>query len=140
VRHADIQYDACVSDPVTITLGTVAGLAITGPDEGCLNAIDTFTTDYVNGVDYVWSVIPADHGEIRSSDLNTVRVFWTQPGMATLRLQVCGVTIDKPFVVNALPAFGLTGPLAACPGTTVAVSTDQPTYDHAWSNDVGTGV
>ena len=63
--HTDIQYMTCGSEPVSINLSTAADLNIVGPDEVCLNNIDTFSTDYISGADYNWEIIPADHGEIR---------------------------------------------------------------------------
>jgi gliding motility-associated-like protein len=133
--HTDIQYMACASDPVSITLSSAADLTIDGPDEVCFNAIDTFSTQYVSGTDYVWEIIPTDHGEIRRSDLNRVEVFWTQTGSVILRLNACGVTIDKVIRVNALPVFNLVGPIAACANETVTLTTDQPFLPHVWSDE-----
>ncbi len=133
--HTDIQYMTCGSEPVTLTLGSSADLNIIGPDEACLNAIDTFTTDYISGADYTWEIIPADHGEVRRSDLSNVEVFWTQSGNATLRLNACGTIIDKTILVHALPTFNVLGPTAACANELVSLSTDQPAMTHAWVDE-----
>jgi len=133
--HTDIQYMTCGSEPVSINLSTAADLNIVGPDEVCLNNIDTFSTDYISGADYNWEIIPADHGEIRRSNLNHVEVFWTQSGNATLRLNACGTTIDKSVLVHALPVFNILGPTAACANELVALSTDQPAMAHAWVDE-----
>ncbi len=140
--HADIQFMGCVSDPVTLTLGTAIDLTIAGPDEGCFNDIDTYSTDLISGADYSWEIVPADHGEIRRSEFNNLEVFWTQAGPATLRLHVCGVSIDKNVTVHALPAFNIVGPTAACANEFVVVTTDQPLMSHVWidDNDVVIGI
>ena len=133
--HADIQFQACLSDPVTLILGTAADLSITGPDDGCFNAIDTYTTGLISGADYTWEIIPADHGEIKKSDLNNVDVFWTKAGVATLRLNACGASIDKAVLVHPQPVFNIVGTTAACANELVPISTDQPLLSHVWVND-----
>ena len=134
-QHTDVQYDDCASDPISITLGTATDLVINGPDEVCFNAIDSFNTGYISGADYNWEIIPADHGEIRRSDLNNVNVFWTQTGIVTLRLNICGVSIDKTILVRALPAYNILGPTAACANELVAITTDQPLLAHQWVDE-----
>jgi hypothetical protein len=134
-RHVHIQYPACISDPVSITLETASDLTIEGPDEVCYNSIDEFTTRYISGADYTWEVIPADFGEIMKNDLNKVAVFWSQSGAATLRVSTCGVVVDKPILVHALPVFNLAGPTAACDNETVTLSSDQPLFDHRWIDE-----
>jgi len=133
--HADIQYTSCTSGPVSITLHTISDYSISGPTDVCYNGIDAFTIPYVSGSDYTWEVIPADHGEIKRSDLNQVDIFWTQSGTCTLRLHSCGRIIDKPINVHSLPAFNLVGPLAACANEQVTLSTDQPSFNHLWKNE-----
>jgi len=133
--HSDIQFQGCISDPVTLILGTAADLTIMGPDEACLNSIELFATEYISGGDYTWEVIPADHGEIRRSDLNNVEVFWTQPGNATLRLTACGTIIDKSVLVHALPTFNVLGPTVACANELVAITTDLPLLAHTWVDE-----
>lgn len=133
--HADIQFQGCLSDPVTLILGTAADLSITGPDDGCFNDIDTYTTGLISGAEYTWEIIPADHGEIKKSDLNNVDVFWTKAGGATLRLHACGVSIDKAVLVHPQPIFNIVGTTAACANELVPISTDQPLLSHVWVND-----
>ncbi len=133
--HADIQFAACTSDPVTIMLHTINEYSISGQAEVCYNGINSFSIPYVSGSDYTWEVIPADHGTIKRSDLNQADVFWTQSGPCTLRLQACGSTIDKPINVHPLPSFTLLGPLAACSNEKVMLSTDQPLLSHQWKNE-----
>ncbi|HEY3387217.1 MAG TPA: PKD domain-containing protein [Saprospiraceae bacterium] len=133
--HTDIQYNNCASDPISITLGSATDLVINGPDEVCFNGIDAFNTEYISGADYSWEIIPADHGEIRRSDLNEVSVFWSQTGNATLRLIICGVTIDKAVLVRALPAFNILGPTAACANELTAITTDLPLLAHQWVDE-----
>jgi gliding motility-associated-like protein len=133
--HTDIQFQSCVSDPVTLILGTAVDLSISGPDDGCFNAIDTYTTSLISGADYTWEIIPADHGEINKSDLNNVNVFWTQTGVATLRLHACGVSIDKAVFVHTQPVFNVLGPTATCANELVSITTDQPLLSHTWVND-----
>jgi gliding motility-associated-like protein len=132
--HTDIQYQACSSAQVTLMLGTATDLSINGPGEVCFNAIDLFSADLISGADYTWEIIPADFGEIKRSELNNVEVFWTQVGNATLRLNACGINIDHPVLIRALPTFNVVGPLAACENELVALSTDQPLYAHTWVN------
>ena len=133
--HTDLQYNACASGMVTLPLTTPATLSITGPDEVCFNSIDSFSTDYVSGMDYTWEVIPADHGEIRRSNLNKVEIFWSQSGPATLRLHACGNIIDKAILVNPLPAANIVGPTSACANEMVMLTTSQPGLDHVWYNE-----
>lgn len=135
--HADIQYAACASPPISVVLGSAVNLVISGPDEVCFNAIDSFSAMLISGAEFSWEVIPSDHGEIRNSNLNTVEVFWTQSGPVTLRLNVCGVMIDKVIQIRPLPAYNLSGPLAACANETVWITTDQPTLPHTWRNESG---
>ncbi len=134
-HHTDIQYPGCASPTISLVISSAADLVIAGPDEVCFNAIDLFTTEFVSGTEYMWEVIPADHGEIRKSDLNTVEVFWSQTGPVTLRLSACGAIIEKAITVNALPLFNVLGPMAACANVTVNLTTDQPTYDHLWKDE-----
>ncbi len=136
--HTDIQYASCASGSIALVLSSAADLVIEGPDDGCFNAIDMFSTKYVSGTEYLWEVIPADHGEIRKSNLNEVEVFWSQTGPVTLRLNACGAVIDKPIMVHALPVFNVLGPMAACSNVTVNLTTDQPTLDHVWINENNT--
>ena len=133
--HADLQYLGCQSDTISMVLGTTADLVINGPNDGCLNAIETYATDFISGADYTWEIIPADHGEIRKSELNHIEVFWTQPGNATIRLHACGTSIDKNVLVHPQPAFNVTGPTAACANELVTINTDQPLMAHSWTDD-----
>lgn len=138
--HFNIQYDNCQSEPVSITLSPVSSPFIEGPGETCLYSIDSFSTTAVNGASYAWEVIPADHAELRTDGLNRVTIFWTQPGSALLRLQACGTVIEKQVMIHAPPDVQLLGPLQACPGQTVTLTTDQPALLHQWSNIAGTWV
>ena len=133
--HTDLQYGTCASGIVTLPLSTPALLTISGPDEVCFNSIDSFSTDYVSGMDYTWEVVPADHGEIRRSNLNKVDVFWSQSGPATLRLHACGQIIDKAILVNPLPSASIVGPTSACANEMVMLTTTQPALDHVWYNE-----
>jgi gliding motility-associated-like protein len=133
--HADIQFSTCTSAPVSITLHTISEYTITGSTDVCFNGINSFSIPYVSGSDYTWEVIPADHGEIKKSNLNEVEVFWTQSGPCTMRLHSCSSIVDKPINVHPLPAFNLAGPLAACSNEQVTLSTDQPLFDHVWKNE-----
>jgi len=135
--HTDLQYPGCISDTLTLDVIAASSLVIEGPSAGCLNAIDQFAASYVAGTDYQWEVLPADHGEIRRSDLNEVEVFWTQPGPVTLRLTACNEVIDYPVTVRPLPAFLLVGPTSLCANETAIVQTDQPGFAHAWSDENG---
>ncbi len=133
--NTDIQYPSCASGSITLNLSSAADLVINGPDDVCFNAIDLFTTEFVSGTEYLWEVIPADHGEIRKSNLNTVEVFWSQTGPATLRLSACGAVIEKNVTVNPLPVFNILGPMAACANETVNITTDEPAFGHVWMDD-----
>ncbi len=138
-RHSDIQYTACTSDPISISLTNASALMISGPEDVCFNSIDTFSASYISGAEYTWQVIPADRGEIRRSDVHRVDVFWTQSGPVTLRLQACGVTVDKNIVVHDLPPISILGPTAACINESVTLSTSQSGMDHLWT-DASDGV
>ncbi|HXR80870.1 MAG TPA: PKD domain-containing protein, partial [Saprospiraceae bacterium] len=133
--HANIQFQSCTSDPVSITLHTIDDYSISGPTEVCFEGITSYTIPYVSGSDFDWEIIPTDHGEIKKGNLNQVEVFWTQAGPATLRLHSCSFIIDIPVNVHALPSFNPLGPLAACANERVNLSTDQPLFDHTWTDD-----
>lgn len=135
--HTDIQFLACASPTLSLVVNSADNLFIDGPSEACLNGIYNYETDYVSGTTYEWEIIPSDYGEIRRSNLNTVDVFWTQTGLATLRLRACGYVIDYAVLVHDLPVFNIVGPLAACPNVPVNVTTDQPASGHVWLNANG---
>jgi len=132
--HADIQFSNCTSDPVLITLHTIADFSISGPAEVCFNDIDLFSFPFNSGANYDWEIIPNDHGEIKRTALNNVEVFWTQSGPVTLRLNACGLVFEKIIEVHPLPEFNLAGSMAVCANEFVSISTDHPLLSHSWSD------
>ncbi len=140
--HVDIQYAACVSDPLTITLHTAASHTIQGASEACVNDVDLFSFALINGADYKWEVLPTDHAEIRKSDQNNVEVYWTQSGPATLRLQLCGFVFDQIVDVHSLPAVNVVGPSSVCGNESALITTGNPSLPHTWldenNNIIGT--
>ena len=135
--HADIQFNACLSDKVTFPIQTIDDLTIAGDAESCLNEVTSYSIPYISGTMYQWEIIPADAGEIRQTGLNTIDVFWTKSGSATLRLNVCGKTLEHQVDVNPLPLFNLSGLFEVCPGNVTVITTDQPSYSHNWLDESG---
>lgn len=135
VVRADLLFDECQSPPVIIDLTTPEVFTIAGTDEACFNSIDTFSVPFVGGIDYTWSLIPPDAGEIRSLHNNMAEVFWTATGNVVLRVQACSQVVDKNILVHELPLFNLSAPLQACPGEAISVTTDQPAYTHRWRTE-----
>lgn len=138
--NTDIQNSNCVSNSITLQLQLADDVSITGPDEVCFNQIETYTATYITGVDYTWEVIPADHGEIKRSDVNEVDIFFSQSGPVTLRVTACGVVEDLAILVNPLPAIVVPGPLTACSNEQVSVNTNYAGLPHVWNNESGASI
>ncbi|MDQ3017062.1 MAG: PKD domain-containing protein, partial [Bacteroidota bacterium] len=135
--QTDIQFQSCISQPVSLDLITPDDFVLMGSTEGCLNSIDSFQVPFISGTEYAWQIIPADAGEIRISNQNSIAVFWTRIGNATIRLDACGKTIDKNVYIHPLPVFQITGPKNACPGDKVEISSNQLTFQHSWVSESG---
>ncbi len=133
----DIQFDACVSDPITITLNTPKTFVISGPNEACFNGIDSFSVPFISGAEYNWELLPAASGEIRESNKHNAYIFWTGAGNVTIRVTSCGQVVDKNIFVHTLPEFLVVGPVKACPGELVNITTDNPSFQHEWYTESG---
>ncbi|MEZ4943325.1 MAG: PKD domain-containing protein [Saprospiraceae bacterium] len=128
----------CPSDPVLVNLQTLSTLIVNGPNSACANTKRNYVAPLVPGLDYQWSLVPADAGTIASGQgTNQVEVFWQTPGNHEVRLDLCGKTATRAVTVNGLPAPAVNHPASLCPGATATVQTAGPYATYSWANAGG---
>jgi len=135
-----VQIDGlgCESEVFTLELGTIPGLAISGPADACNEAISTFTTEMYTGLDYSWSISPAEAGTIIGQENEAaVDILWHYAGPATVTVQSCGQSDNFNLQVHALPVPAVQHPPALCPNETAQVQTTVAFSSYEWRDKDG---
>lgn len=135
--HADIYFPECQSTSIQLSLLSAADKEIIGSDAVCFESIEPYSIDFIGGTDYNWEIIPHQMGEIQTTNTNEIKVFWSAAGNATLRLNICGVSIDRSITIHPLPVFNVLGISSVCGNEQITISTDQPAFHHEWKNEDG---
>lgn len=131
----------CESDTITLDIGAIAGFTITGTDEVCEDDIATFTATSFENVLYNWSISPASAGTIAEGEgTDAIEILWHEPGVATVQLDVCGMTETFNVTVHAKPELMVNHPIGLCEGETAEVTTSVLYTDYIWSNEDGVTV
>jgi gliding motility-associated-like protein len=135
--HSDIYFQECQSNAIQLSLISAADKEISGNESVCFESIEPYTIDFIGGTDYNWEIIPPQMGEIQTTNTNEVNVFWSEAGNVILRLNICGISIDKSIIINPIPVFNVVGITSACGNEQTTISTDQPAFNHEWKNEEG---
>ncbi|MBL7797039.1 MAG: PKD domain-containing protein [Saprospiraceae bacterium] len=129
----------CTSAVVYLEAHPVSGLSISGPAQVCISSTVTYTTPAIPGLDFQWSLQPADAGTIVSGQgSNAVEIYWQNPGTHTIVISACGQTVNQ--VVNVSPNLApvVLYPNSLCPGITATVQTAIPFATYTWESTNGT--
>jgi len=129
----------CTSAVVYLEAQPVGGVSVSGPAQVCISSRVTYTAPAIPGLDFQWSLQPADAGTIVSGQgSNSVEVYWQNPGTHTLLISACGQTVSQ--VVNVSPNLtpSVLHPNSLCPGNTATVQTAIPYATYSWESTNGT--
>lgn len=120
------------SHPVTVYPATTP--VITGPDQVCINSQGNMYTTEPGMSGYIWTV--PSGGTITgggTTNSNTVTVTWNTAGAQSVSVSYTNpngcasqTPTSYPVTVNSLPVPSITGPQAACIGSTGNVYSTQP--------------
>ncbi len=132
--------DSTVTIPVTILTQPTPSIA--GAVNGCAGQSMTYTTPFVTGNSYTWSVTG---GTITSNNNNAVTVFWPTATTGILTLTEsnslsCDSTVTLNVVVGPQPAPAITGIQTVCTGTTFTYSVANPVPGDLYQWSVTGGV
>ena len=134
-RNANLRIGGCFSAFTRLGLKEGIENEISGKDTVCLESIETYQNNYVNGATYEWEILPQENGQVRKSESNTVEVFWAKEGPATLQLTACGKTVTREIYVVPLPDFQILGDDSVCGNKSLLKSTTQPGLLHNWYDE-----
>ncbi|MBK9338040.1 MAG: PKD domain-containing protein [Lewinellaceae bacterium] len=129
----------CTSAAVYLEAQHVGAISAAGPAQTCINSTTTYTAPDVPGLDFQWSLQPADAGAIVSGQgTNAVEIFWQLPGTHTLAISACGQTANQAVVVTPDPVPAVVHPTELCAGGMAPVQTAAPFVSYSWENTAGT--
>ncbi len=131
---------ACPSLPFTLQVNPLPDFSISGSGQICREATGTYSVPSFEGIDYQWTVTPADAGTIVSGQgTDSVEVFWHAEGLATLSLAAC--SLNKNFGVTVLPLPKPIVPDASvCFGETTLLTPTASFTTYVWKNEQGDSV
>ena len=131
------------SNSVTVTTLALPVPVITGPASLCVGSTNQFYTTETGMTGYTWTISAG--GSIVLNAGNTLIVNWNTSGAQWVRVSYTngsGCTAATPtqvdVIVNPLPTPVLTGPTAACAGSTGLVyTTEAGMTNYTWSISTG---
>ncbi|MGV3599035.1 MAG: PKD domain-containing protein, partial [Bacteroidota bacterium] len=140
-QTSPLGCDSTVSDTITV-IYTPAPI-ISGPDTSCHNKILTYSTPFVPGDNYIWSVT---NGTIISGQgTNTADILWGAAGVGSISVRqispsLCDSTVSiNVVVVLYTPAPIITGADSTCVDKVYSYSVPQMGADtYQWSISNGT--
>lgn len=129
----------CESNPVNLDVEPIPSFVISGDNEVCFDQISTLAVPYYEGIDYVWTISPADAGTIiNDPNSHTIDIVWHQTGMQQIQLDACGQSAAYNVEVFALPEPVVNAPsMDICPNETVNLTTTQAYNAYTWKNENG---
>lgn len=113
----------CSSGPFTKNIERIQpNFNIIGDNQVCSSTSSTYNTDYPEGDDYIWSIIPSHAGTITSGNGSTqINVLWnstqlTTPPLISLHIRKCNQLFQetKQITIIESPTVQLTGDAETC--------------------------
>jgi gliding motility-associated-like protein len=130
------------TDDVVITISSYPAPSISGTSPVCTGQTVVYTTPYVAGHSYTWSVTG---GTIITSSANSVTINWPLSGSGTVTVTEtnpasCDSTTTITITIAPQPAPAVTGAVNVCTGSSTTYSITTPTAGdiYAWSVTGGT--
>ncbi|MEI7491036.1 MAG: hypothetical protein WCK92_06550 [Bacteroidota bacterium] len=117
--------------------------SIGGPSSACNGSVDKIYTTQAGMTNYSWSI---SSGGMITSGLgkDTIHVNWYSPGIKQITVNYLDPNLctspnpaSSSTTVNPLPVPTITGPSAACAGSTVVYSTQAAMNGYSWSISPG---
>ena len=128
----------CYSAPVTLDVGGIETVVITGSSVVCLQSRTQFALQGGVAAPVQWQVSPASAGTVASGQgSSAISVYWREAGGHVLNAIVCGQTIQFPVSVIALPEPVVVHPATLCDGQIAIVNTATPYDSYVWRNAAG---
>ncbi len=138
VSHVSTDGLGCVSVAVDSILSAIPGFSLSGDQEVCEQGTGIYVADAFDGIDYNWSIVPADAGTIISgANSNAVEMQWNNSGNATVQLDLCTFTEVVNVMVNPLPSPVVNHPASLCAGDMATIATQQTYTDYLWLSESG---
>ena len=129
---------ACESQPVDLEVFPLPAFTVNGDGNVCEESEGTYIADFFPGVNYEWTIVPADAGTILSGEnTNTIEVFWHQDGNANVQVTMCGSTESTPVAIIAKPEPVVTGNLFVCPGDATTIGVANAYNSYLWKTATG---
>jgi gliding motility-associated-like protein len=129
---------ACTSDPATFSASAITNLAITGDDEVCVEETLLYTATSYEEVDYNWTITPADAGTVISGqNTNEIEVLWHTDLVATLQVDMCGLSEQMEVNVHPLPQPIVNHPTGLCSGEMATLTTTIVYASYSWRDENG---
>jgi len=125
--------DSTVS--VTATTLTQPAPNIAGPDTVCTMQTITYSTPFVAGNSYFWTVTG---GSVVSSSNNTITVNWPANGTGSITVTEsntsnCNTTVSTSIIIAPQPAPVINGAITTCTTTTTSFSVAAPVPGNMYS-------
>ncbi len=128
----------CVSAPTHFSANAIVLLEATGTNDHCAEETGQYSATYYEGVDYQWSIIPADAGTVlEGQHTEVVDILWHTAGNATVQVDMCALSAGFPVAVHGLPEPVVDHPVGLCAGEMATISTTMPFANYIWKNDNG---
>lgn len=128
----------CESDTISMDIEAISSFTITGTNDVCEDAIETFSATVFENVLYHWTISPASTGTIvEGQGTADIDILWHEAGAATVNLEVCGSNETFNVTVHAKPEPIVNHPLGLCEGETAEVTTSLAYTDYIWTDKDG---
>ena len=138
VTQIDNSGVACESDAISTTVTALGGFTIEGDTEVCQDQISTISTQQYEGVDYQWTITPANAATIiNDPNTSSIDILWHESGMATIDLNVCGYSATYQVETHNRPSPVVNPPAIVCANATASVMTTTPFDGYEWKNESG---
>ncbi|MFT5800700.1 MAG: gliding motility-associated-like protein [Nonlabens sp.] len=132
---------ACYSDPTSFSSSPIVDLDITGDPDVCVEETIIYSATFYEEVDYVWSISPVDAGTVVSGqNSEVVEILWHTDLVATLQVDMCGLSEQFPVNVYPLPEPMVNHPVGLCAGSVVTLNTTTPYLSYSWLDEDGNEV
>ncbi|MFK7807755.1 MAG: PKD domain-containing protein, partial [Saprospiraceae bacterium] len=132
---------ACQSEPTTFSSSPITDLEITGDPDVCVEETIIYSATFYEEVDYVWTITPEDAGTVVSGqNSEVVEIMWHTDLVATLQVDMCGLSEQFPVNIYPLPEPVVNHPVGLCSGETATLTTTIPYVSYSWLDEDGNEV
>ncbi len=125
----------CESDPISLYPSLITAMNVAGTNSSCVESLETYNADFIEGMNYDWEVIPEDAGTIIEEDQNTISVLWHKSGSHKVSLSSCLSNEEVDVAVYDLPFPEVVAPDYLCTNEMVFVSINSSYSSQEWFDE-----